>query len=48
MEKKGENKRYSVQSVITILSLILVAIILAVGCAIWEDYQDKIIDNQKN
>lgn len=31
-----------------IFGLILLAIILSVGCAIWDDYRDEIMQNQKN
>lgn len=44
---KKEEKAYMFRSVLVISLLILLASILAIGCAIWEDYRDKIISNQK-
>lgn len=35
-------------SVWVVFLLILLAIVLGVGCAIWDDYRDEIMENQKN
>lgn len=44
----NKNEKSTVmRSVIIILFLILLASILAIGCAIWDDYRDKIMENQK-
>lgn len=40
-------KSTTVKSMIIILFLILLASILGIGCAIWDDYRDKIMENQK-
>lgn len=45
--KKKEEKTYTLRSVLVISLLILLASILAIGCAIWDDYRDKIMSNQK-
>lgn len=36
-----------IQSIAGILLLILLAVILGAGCAIWDDYRDQIMENQK-
>lgn len=36
-----------IQSISAVSVLILLAVILGVGCAIWDDYRDEIMENQK-
>lgn len=48
MGESTNNKRYAINPNIYILPLILLAVLLAVGSAIWGDYRDRIMENQKN
>lgn len=45
----NQNKKTNtIRPILAILFLILLATVLAVGCAIWDDYREKIMSNQKN
>lgn len=46
--KKDKKKGYTINSMVSILFLVLLASILAIGSAIWNDYRDKIMENQKD
>ncbi len=46
--RKGEKQRETVNSGLIILPLILLAVLLAIGSAIWNDYRDQIMENHKN
>lgn len=45
---KNKMKKQKLPSASIVFGLILLAVVLSVGCAIWNDYRDKIMENQKN